>query len=378
LLLQTKGLDAPAKGRRPWVTVFDKMVAFDLLKTLLSVWSMIVVIIVSRAFLRILDKAVDGEISNETLLTLLALKTVITSVELLPAAVFMAVLMVIGRMYRDQEMSAVASAGGGSGTVYRAVLLLLLPLSLATVGLSFYVAPWAEAGIEKLQHRDKQSADLRGIAAGKFTEYSHGDLVFYVENIDAKKVMHKVFLQQRDGSRLVILNAETGRMEERPKGRYMVFGKGERVQGLPGDLDYVLEEFDEYAVQLEGKASTMYYPREAMSLNQLIQSWTLPDIAELQRRSFIPVSVLLLAFLAVPLCQISPRGGVYGNITAGFLIYLIYGNLIRVSKALVIKSTVSTLVGAVAVNLLFFLLGCVLLARLYGWRWLVLKCKAAA
>ena len=31
----------------------------------------------------------------------------------------------------------------------------------------------------------RESADIRGIAAGKFSEYSQGDLVFYVEEIDA-------------------------------------------------------------------------------------------------------------------------------------------------------------------------------------------------
>ena len=42
-------------GRRKLVTVLDKMVALDLLRTLLAVWSVIVVIIVSRQFIRILD-----------------------------------------------------------------------------------------------------------------------------------------------------------------------------------------------------------------------------------------------------------------------------------------------------------------------------------
>jgi len=114
----SKGYNA---GRRKLVTVLDKMIALDLLKTLLAVWSVIVVIIVSRQFIRILDKAIEGQVSNQTLLTVLGLKTIIASAAFLPAALFMAVLMVLGRMYRDQEMSAVASAGGGAGTVYRSI-----------------------------------------------------------------------------------------------------------------------------------------------------------------------------------------------------------------------------------------------------------------
>lgn len=358
---------------RPFVTVLDKMIVLDVLKTLLSVWSVIVVIIVSRAFIRILDKAIDGQVSNETLLTMLALKTVITGIELLPAAVFMAVLMVFGRMYKDQEMAAVASAGGGSGTIYRAVFLLLLPLSLLTVGLSLYVSPWAEAGMEKLLHRDKQSADIRGISAGKFSEYSHGDLVFYVEHIDADKKMHKIFVQQRSFGHLGIINAEAGRLVDMPTGRYMIFERGERVQGYPGTLDYVVEAFDEYAVQIEEKGTSLDFPREAIASQDLWFSTALVDIAELQRRCFIPLSILLLAFLAVPLAQISPRGGVYGNIAVGFLIYFTYGNLVRVSQAWVTNGTIPTTLGAVGVNVLFLAVGAILLARLYGWKWLMMK-----
>jgi lipopolysaccharide export system permease protein len=362
---------------RPWITVLDKMIMLDLLKTLLSVWSVIVVILVSRAFIRILDKAVEGQISNETLLTLLGLKTVIISIELLPAAVFTAVLMVFGRMYKDQEMAAVASAGGGSGTIYRAVFLLILPLSILTVGLSLYVSPWAEAGMEKRMNRDKQSADLRGISAGKFSEYSHGDLVFYVEHIDASKKMHGVFVQQRSKGHLGIINSEAGKLVDMPDGLYMIFERGERVQGMPGTLNYVIETFDEYAVQIEAKDSPVDFPREAISSRDLWHSSERVDIAELQRRCFIPLSIVLLAFLGVPLAQISPRGGVYGNIIAGFLIYFAYGNLARVSQAWVTNDTISTELGAVGVNTLFFLIGGVLLARLYGWQWLLMLNKKA-
>jgi lipopolysaccharide export system permease protein len=372
--LQAQSPEGNNKVSRPWITVLDKMIVLDLLKTLLSVWSVVVAIIVSRAFIRILDKAVDGQLSNETLLTLLAFKTIIISIDLLSAAVFMAVLMVIGRMYKDQEMAAVASAGGGSGAIYRAVFMLLLPVSVITIGLSLVVSPWAEAGMESLMDKDKQTADLRGIAAGKFSEYSHGDLVFYVEQIDASKKMHKVFVQQRSVKGLLgIITAETGRLVDLPDGQYMVFEHGERVQGKPGTLNYVVEAFDEYFVLIEEKTSSARTPRLAVASGDLWHSNALVDTAELQRRCLVPFSILVLAFLAVPLAQISPRGGVYGNIVMGFLIYFAFGNFSRVSQAWVTKGTISAVLGAVGVNGLFLLVGAVLLARLYGWQWLFMK-----
>ncbi|MFZ2407452.1 MAG: LPS export ABC transporter permease LptF [Methylobacter sp.] len=351
------------------------MIALDLLRTLLAVWSVIVVIIVSRQFIRILNQAVEGQVSNQTLLTVLGLKTVIASASFLPAALFMAVLMVLGRMYRDQEMSAVASAGGGAGTVYRAIFLLIFPLSVLATGLSFYVSPWAEAMMEQLMHQDKESADLRGVAAGKFSEYSQGDLVFYVEKIDPDKKMHEVFVQHRQGNRLAIINAEAGRVEDLPDGRYVILENGERIQGQPGTVNFVLEQFAEYAVRLETKESAATFGKESIASEALLRSGQITDIAELQRRFSIPMGIMLLSFIAVPLAQMSPRGGVYGNMLVGFLIYFSYGNLIRVSQSWVMTQKIPAWLGVFGVNTLLLLIGGILLARLFGWQWLVMKAR---
>lgn len=363
-------------GRRKLITVLDKMVALDLLRTLLAVWSVIVVIIVSRQFIRVLDKAIEGQVSNQTLLTVLGLKTIIASAAFLPAALFMAILMVLGRMYRDQEMSAVSSAGGGAGTVYRAIFLLVFPLSVLSAGMSFYVSPWAEAMMEQMMHQDKESADLRGIAAGKFSEYSQGDLVFYVEKIDADKTMRQVFVQHRQGNRLAIINAELGRLKDLPDGRYIILENGERIQGQPGTVNYVVEQFSEYAVRMDVKeTSAANFGKESVASSALASSGQIRDIAELQRRFSIPMGILLLTFIAVPLAQMSPRGGVYGNMLVGFLIYFSYGNLIRVSQSWVMNQTIPAWLGVFGVNTLLLLIGGILLARLYGWQWLVIKIR---
>jgi lipopolysaccharide export system permease protein len=363
-------------GRRPLITVLDKMIMRDLIKTWLAVLTVIVVIIVSRKFIKILDKAIEGQVSNETLLSILGLKIVVASIAFLPAALFMAVLMVLGRMYRDQEMSAISSAGGGAGTIYRAVFLLVFPLSVVSAGLSMYVAPWAEARTEGIMHQDEQSADIRGVAAGKFSEYSQGDLVFYVEKIGDDKKMHKIFVQhrQRNGKQAII-NAESGRLEDLKDGRYMILEQGERIQGQPGAVDYVIENFAEYAVRLDEKSSVINVSREAIPMKVLKNSNAIRDIAELQRRYSIPLSMIFLTLLAVPLAQSAPRGGVYGNMTVAFLIYFSYGNLIRVSQSWVINETIPAWLGGVGVYWILLLVGIGLLIKLYGWQWVKMKIR---
>ncbi|MDD5579975.1 MAG: LPS export ABC transporter permease LptF [Methylobacter sp.] len=363
-------------GRRQLFTVLDKMIMQDVMRTLLAVLTVIVVIIVSRQFIRVLDKAIEGQVSNETLLTILGLKIIVASVSFLPASLFMTVLMVLGRMYRDQEMAAISSAGGGSGIIYRALFLLIFPLSVLATGLSMYVAPWAEARIEQLMHEDTQSTNLRGIGAGKFSEYySEGDVVVYVENVSSDKKMHKVFVQSRQSGNLAIVTAEEGKVQELNDGRYIVLENGERIQGLPGSLNYVIEQFVEYAVRIEEKSGVIDFDRAAVPAAILWKSGSIRDTAELQHRFSTPLGLILLSFIAVPLAQISPRGGVYGNMLVGFLIYFSYGNLSRVSESWVMNETIPAWLGGIGVNVLLLLAGGILLARFYGWTWIILKFK---
>ena len=376
--MNKEGAKARKNTARPWITVLDKMVVQDLLKTFLAGLSVLVVIIVSRLFIRVLDQAISGQISNETLLSILGLKTIVTIAELFPAALFLAVLMVLGRMYRDHEMAAVSSAGGGSGIIYRAVFLLVFPVSLLAVGMSLFAAPWAEATILKLAIHDEETSETRGIAAGKFSEYSQGDLVFYVETIGADKKMHEVFLQslEHDKKDVSVITAQAARIQDSTDGRYIVFEQGERIKGQPGKLDYAIEQFAEYAVRLETKIpdrSSVHI--HAVPTYSLWQQNSITYIAELQHRFSIPMGALLLSFIAVPLAQISPRGGVYGNMVVGFLIYFSYGNLTRLSQGWVTNGAIPTWLGGAGVDVLLFLIGSLLLVRLYSWQWLVLRLK---
>ena len=358
-----------------FVSILDRMIAKDLMKTVFAVLSVIVVIIVSRKFIKVLTLAIEGLISNETVLNILGLNTVLAMTAFLPAAVFIAILIVLGRMYRDQEMAAVASAGGGAGAIYRAVFLLVFPLAMLAASLSFITAPWAEAEIRALIHEDRKEADVRGLVAGQFKEYGHGDLVFYTQDIEKSGRMRDVFVQSRESGTLGIINAKYGWLKNLSGGLYLVLEQGERILGLPGEMNFIIENFTEYAIRIEKKTSVLMTLRDGVSSGALWQSNNVLDTAELQLRLSIPLGVIFLAFLAVPLAKLSPRGGVYGSLAIAFAIYFVYGNLKRVIHSWVVNGVLPISFGYFAVYLLLILLGGTLLVRLYGKEWIILQLK---
>ncbi len=352
------------------MSILDKMIIKDLFKTMLAILSIIVVIIVSRKFIRILAKAIDGQLSVDAVMGMLGYKIIVVSTLFLPAAVFMAVLMVLGRMYRDQEMAAIASAGGGVGLIYKSVFMFVIPLMVVASGLSLTVAPWAEAQMQILTQKDQSVLNVKGIEAGRFSEYQQGRIVFYAEDVDKDEKMQHVFMQTKakNGNKAIV-SANTGVLRYQPDGLFLILSEGERVQGKPGHRNFVLESFAQYGVLIEQTVRAVSLHLNALPVDALLATDDVKKIAELQNRLSVPLGIFFLAFLAVPLAKLSPRGGVYGSLLVAFAIYFIYANLKRVAQSWVVSGAISPWQGYIWVYGLMFLTGMVLLGRLYGWKW---------
>ncbi len=374
-------IDSPARNKLKSgsiLRIVDKMIIQDFLKTMAAVLSAIVIIIVSRNFISILKLAINGQLAKDTLMHYFTLKVIVVSINLLPVSTFIAILMILGRMYRDQEMTALAAAGVGLGGIYRAIFLIIFPIFLISGACALFSAPWAEAQMKLLIHKDAQTADLRGISAGRFSEYSHGDLVVYVEKISTDKRLEGIFVQDRQHGKLSVVNASSGYIKDLEDGSYIVLNEGERVQGNPGNANLVIEKFAEYAVRIEKKTSTLQLDLEAVESIPLWISGRTVDIAELQRRISIPLGIIVLAFLAVPLAKLSPRSGIYGNIFLAFIIYFSYENLRKVAHSWIVTNKLMLWPGFATVYIFLLATGVFLIIRLYGWRWLLLILKKQA
>jgi lipopolysaccharide export system permease protein len=334
--------ESPPKGRGPLFAVIDRMVALDLAKSLGAILLVLVVIIVSRKFLNILAKAIEGEVSSDTLLELLGLKTLSATAVLLPPATFMAILTVIGRMYRDHEMAILASAGVGAGRMYRALSWMAVPVFLLAGYLALVAMPWSEQRAQALMKKDEQSADIRGIKPGRFNEFSSGDTVLYAEDMDGDNIMSNVFVQRRTPGSTEVTIARHGHLKRNDLDEYfVVLNDGRRYQGRPGQVDYILTEFGEYAVRIPGpEEDSAALKREAKSTAELIREWTPRELAELQKRLAVPLGVAFLTLLAVPLARVAPRRGPYGNVFTAFLIYVVYENAQKISQGMLMTGKI--------------------------------------
>jgi lipopolysaccharide export system permease protein len=360
------------ESRSRWVQVIDRTIAGELARTMLTVLLVLVTIIVSRKFLSILSKAIEGQIAGDTLFKLLGLKMLAASITLLPPSLFLAVLLVFGRMYRDQEMSGWSSAGVGLSRLYRAIAVFVVPLFFLNALLAFQVMPWAEKNAQSLMEKDSQTSDVRSIKPGRFNEFSKGDVVLYAESLsDDDQTMSKLFVQSRSGEQFGVVIAESGYLQENNLGEhFVVMQRGRRYQGTPGQADFVISDFDDYAVRIdEGSSESEELHREGKATIELLVSSSPREWAELQRRVAVPAGTLLLSLLAVPLARVAPRGGVYGSVFNAFLIFVVYENLQRISQGLMTQGKLPLWFCFAGVYSIVLMIIAFYIVKLYGIRW---------
>ncbi len=353
-----------------FLPVLARMITSELMKTFVAVIGVLLLILISKQFASILQKAFTGEIANETIALLVSLKLISVAIYLLPSAMFASVLIVLGRMYRDNEMAALAASGVGTLRMYLYVLLLVVPLAIMGAVLSMQVMPWTVKQTTLVLLKERQTSDLRLLVAGRFNEYSRGDIVFYVEEISSDNQMHNIFVQHRKDGELSIVLSKRGYVKVVENVRFLVLVNGHRYQGNPGDAEFEITEFSEYAVAIgENAEISINWQREAKSSTELWESEDPSEIAEFHKRVSIPLGMLILSILAVPLAKVSPRGGVYGNIMMAFLVFLIYKNLLSIAQSWLIGGKIPIVLGYWWVYMLMLVLAAVLLIRGLGWTW---------
>jgi lipopolysaccharide export system permease protein len=358
--------------QRSFLTVMDRMIAWELAKTLVSILLVLVTIIVSRKFLDILTRAIEGEVATETVFYLLGYKTLTALTVLIPPSLFMAVLTVMGRMYRDHEISVLASAGVGSLRIYRSLAWVVIPSFLVAIYLALVVMPWSERNSQQLVMHDVETHDIRGLKPGRFNEFSAGDVVLYAETMDENKDMLNIFVQSRQNTSTGVVIAERGRLHKADNGdNFVVLNNGRRYQGVPGKADYVISQFDEYAVRISGPEEvSATLRRESTDSMALLLSQTPKELAEFQKRIGIPLGVLALTLLALPLARVSPRQGPYGNVFSAFLIYIIYENAQKISQGMVISEKLPPWASYVGIYGLLLFMTMALFLRNLGPRWM--------
>lgn len=349
------------------LNILQKYVFREWLWTFIAVLIVLLTVMIALSFGELLSDVAGGRIPAGLLglMVLLRMPEVLSNI--IPLAIFIAVTWGLGRLYRDQEMAVMRASGFGWSMLLRPLFNLVLPISGLCLVSALFLAPTA-AGYQQLRLEEAfRSASEWGLQTGQFHVLRGGDMVLYVESVgDDGKTLRNIFIQQRNDEREQVWIADEGFywLDEATGVRYLTLENGQITEGEKRALDFGVIEFSRNDLRLPQTETG--WDADGMELRasrDLLFSTEPEEIAEIQFRVSPAIAVIILGLLALPLAHTAPREGRGGRIVLGMLGYVIYANVLYLSRVWIANGVIPPALGLWWVHLLVLIIAVVWLNR---------------
>ncbi len=334
--------------------LFDSVLRKDLSRSFGGTLVVILTIVLTMLLIRTLGLAAGGRVSPQDVALLLGYTMLGYLPTVLCLSLFVAVVSVLLRMYRDSEMAVWFASGLSLQRFVAPVLRFAAPVLLAVAALVLVIWPWSSRNSVELRDRYEQRSDLSRVAPGQFQTSANGQRVFFIDKqAPQERTGRNVFiLDQREG-RESVTTAQAGRIELRADGsRDLVLENGART-----DLDLLagtrtLSRFDSYVVRISEQVMTHLQeaPPKTRSTLDLLTSRDARVDAELAWRAGLILAAVNLPLLGIGLCSGGPRQGAGSTLVLALLSFMVYLNMVNLSQAWVGRGRIGLGAGLLAVH----------------------------
>jgi|TARA_B110000977_G_scaffold43147_1_gene58495 lipopolysaccharide export system permease protein len=297
----------------------------EILSPLLTISLILSVLMVSFSALSLLADPMSSLIPAALLAQMIFAKTIASFELFLPLALFITLLMGLGRLYSEQEISALQAAGMGVSGLIRTFLPLIVVLTIITAILTTMVRPWANQLRYEVQYEATESYDFERLEGGYFYESEDTGRVYFTKKLGSGEVKEDIFMYEGadDNSQIIIAREGLQLSSSDGNNGSLKFTEGSAYRLSDDGNDQVIN-FQEMILHPDIKQrEPLGYKRKATSTLQLWKSDNAKDIAELQWRLTMVAKTFLLALLAIFLAKTSPRRGRYGILVLGLSLFLL-------------------------------------------------------
>lgn len=279
-----------------------------------------------------------------------------------PLALFLAILLSFGRLHVENEMSILQACGVSENRLISYSLAVGVLVALLVAWLSLSISPAGAAKADTILKAQKAMTELDKISPKRFYTLNGEQGVTYAERISDMGELEDVFLSFTSGSeetfdnRLVVVVAKRGRQQIAEGGneRFLVLDQGYRFEGIPGNHDYQVTNFQQYGSKLQTPQKIADDPEtDAMTTRELWASESLEAQAALQWRFSTPLMVIVIVMLAVPLSRTNPRQGRFSRLLPAILLYFLYLLSLSAARSDIEAGELQTSIGLLPIHMLF-------------------------
>jgi lipopolysaccharide export system permease protein len=315
--------------------ILDRYILREVVVSWLSVTGVLLAILLTNQVARVLERAAQSQYPRGMVLELIGLGTVQYLSFIMPVGLLLGVVLALGRLYHDSEMTAAQACGAGARPVMLPVLGFTVLLVALLTALSLYLSPAAAGRMLELQSEALRAGQFAPIAAGKFRIFGGGNTVVYAQGAQRDGTLTRVFVERDRGDKLEIALAQraTHTYSEDGDMQVITLYDGERFEGIAGERRFRIVRFAENTIPVRLPApGDGAVAAQGVPTRQLLRSQGADALAELHWRIAFPVMAVVLAGIAVPLARLRPRQGRYARIGYAILIFFVYISLAIAGK----------------------------------------------
>jgi lipopolysaccharide export system permease protein len=323
--------------------LFDSTVRRELARGFGATLVVVLTIVLTNFLIRTVRDAASGAVAPQDVVLLLGYLALGYLPMILALSLFIAVVIGLGRMYRDSEMAIWFASGIGLSRFVRPVLRMSWPVLVVVALLLLFVWPWGNRSSLELRERYQQRSDLSRVTPGVFQSSSDGRRVFFVERESADGASARnVFILARTDRGESVTSARAGRLEAEGERRFLVLDRGQRNDVDATTNERTLSSFEGYRVLASERAarSAENQPPRVVSTWDLIGRPTPRNQGELTWRFGLLLGAANLLLLGISLAATNPRRASNWNLLFALLAFGVYYNLINLSQAWVASERV--------------------------------------
>lgn len=315
----------------------------------------LLLVAVGGRFINYLQEAALGKFTGTTVLTIIYLRLPEFVQLVAPFSLYVAVVLTMGRLYAEQEMVVLQSAGAGTAKLLKWCSFTVVGVALLVALLTLYLTPKSQQALEDFMAVQQAQTEFETVNAGIFHVYDGGRRVTYSQSMtDDRRVLQDVFMAQRlaDG-RSITTWAASGRQRIDPVSgsHYLVLNDGKRYEGTPGTSEYRVIEFQELRQRLNTNDRARRTNAEAAS------TWELGNDAEANAewhwRLALPLFCLIGGLLGLGISRVKPRQGRFARIVPGMAMMLLYYLGLLINRNALAEENLPAILGLWVVHAVF-------------------------
>ncbi|WP_313313352.1 LPS export ABC transporter permease LptF [Pulveribacter sp.] len=316
--------------------LFDSSIRKELARSFGATLVVLITVVMTMMLIRTLGQASRGSVAPTDVLLVMGFTVLGQLPTILSLSLFVSVVSVLSRMYRDSEMVIWFSAGQGLVSLLSPLLRFAWPVMLAVGALALVAWPWANRQIQDLKTQYEQRSDVDRIAPGEFQESAGGSRVFFIDkDTPGANAASNVFIATTEPTRETVTSAQGARLKVEQGERIAVLSHGQRLETALDKPGMRLSEFAEYGTRI-GPASSGSPEEAAVKTRDTLELARNPEPAyraELAWRLGLVMAVLNFVVLGLALAVVNPRAGRSTSMLLALFAFIIYYNLMTVGQS---------------------------------------------